>query len=125
MTDENTLWIVAETTEAEDTVEASGRRDGTRDVGGGFSARRAIDAVQNLGKRKRIPLDAKALKTQMEGMLAIVNDLFDQSTTPTGLQLDEVELSVEINAEGQLSLVGNGGKLGNSGGITLKFVRPQ
>jgi hypothetical protein len=42
----------------------------------------------------------------------------------TGLQLDEVELSVEINAEGQLSIVGKGGKLGNSGGMTLKFMRP-
>ena len=60
----------------------------------------------------------------MESMLAIVNDLFSQADTTTGLRLDEVELSVEINAEGQLSIVGNGGKLGNTGGITLKFTRP-
>ncbi len=61
----------------------------------------------------------------MENMIAIVNDLFSQADTSTGLRLEEVELSVEINAEGQLSLVGNGAKLGNSGGITLKFSRPQ
>ncbi|MEL6249516.1 MAG: hypothetical protein AAFR15_16080, partial [Cyanobacteria bacterium J06627_15] len=76
-------------------------------------------------RRKRVPLDAQALKTQMQGMLAIVNDLFDQAQPSDGLQLNEVELSVEINAEGQVSLVGNGGKLGNTGGITLKFTRPD
>jgi len=60
----------------------------------------------------------------MESMLAIVNDLFSQADASTGLRLDEVELSVEISAEGQLSIVGNGGKLGNTGGIKLKFTRP-
>jgi hypothetical protein len=42
---------------------------------------------------------------------------FSQADASTGLRLDEVELSVEISAEGQLSIVGNGGKLGNTGGI--------
>ena len=41
------------------------------------------------------------------------------------MQLNEVTLSVEINGEGQVSLVGTGGKLGNKGGITLKFTRPS
>jgi hypothetical protein len=75
-------------------------------------------------RRKRISLDAQALKTQMESMLAIVNDLFSEVDASTGLRLDEVELSVEISAEGQLSIIGNGGKLGNTGGIKLKFTRP-
>jgi hypothetical protein len=125
MSDENTLWIVAETEATEETVEMEGRRDGGFDTGGGFGRSRAFEAMKTVAKRQRVPLDAQALKAQMQGMLAVVNDLFDQATTSTGLQLNEVELSVEINAEGQLSLVGNGGKLGNTGGITLKFVRPQ
>ncbi|MEO0458917.1 MAG: hypothetical protein AAF152_20375 [Cyanobacteria bacterium P01_A01_bin.114] len=126
MTDENTLWIVAETEVAEETVEIEGRRDGGFDTGGGFGPTRSIEAIKTVAKRKRVSLDAQALKSQMQGMLAIVNDLFDQASTANAvLQLNEVELSVEINAEGQLSLVGNGGKLGNTGGITLKFVRPQ
>ena len=124
MADENKLWIVAETEDVEEPVEIEGRRS-SPDRGGGFGASRGIEAIKKMGKRQRVPLDAKALKAQMEGMLAIVNDLFDQATTETGLQLYEVELSVEINAEGQVSLVGNGGKLGNTGGITLKFVRPE
>ncbi|MDJ0702587.1 MAG: hypothetical protein QNJ46_04835 [Leptolyngbyaceae cyanobacterium MO_188.B28] len=124
MADENTLWIVTETEDAEEPIEIEGRRSSS-DRGGGFGPSRGIEAVKKIAKRQRVPLDAQALKTQMQGMLAIVNDLFDQATTQTGLQLNEVELSVEINAEGQVSLVGNGGKLGNTGGITLKFVRPQ
>ncbi len=125
MTGGNTLWVVAETTEVvEEEVEVEGRRGGV-DRGGGFNIPgRVFEAAQVVVTRKRVPLDAKALKAQMQGMLAVVNELFDQATTQTGLQLNEVELSVEINAEGQLSLVGNGGKLGNKGGIKLKFVRP-
>ena len=128
MADEPQLYIIADVQETEDVTPIEGRRDGGIDTGGGFGAppkRGPVEVLTQGFKRKRVPLDAQALKTQMQGMLAIVNDLFDQATTDTGLQLDEVELSVEINAEGQLSLVGNGGKLGNTGGITLKFVRPD
>ena len=123
-TSENTLWVVAETTEEiEETVEVEGRRSGG-DRGGGFGIPgRVFESAQVIATRKRVPLDAKALKVQMQGMLSVVNELFDQTIAQTGLQLNEVELSVEINAEGQLSLVGNGGKLGNKGGIKLKFVR--
>ncbi len=59
----------------------------------------------------------------MQSMVAIINDLFDHASTRTGLQLNEVELSVEINAEGKVSLIGTGGSLGSKGGMTLKFVR--
>lgn len=124
MSDQPQLYVIAEVEEA-----INGKRDGSTDTGGGWepSPKRegTIAGIKQHLQRKRVPLDAQALKTQMQGMLAIVNDLFEQATTETGLQLNEVELSVEINAEGQLSLVGNGGKLANSGGITLKFVRPE
>ena len=124
MTEAQQLWVVVET----DVVEEQAARDGSRsgvDIGGGFGFSGVVETLRSISHRKRVPLDAQALKSQMEGMLAIVNDLFSQSDTQTGLRLDEVELSVEINAEGQLSLVGNGSKLGNKGGIILKFTRPQ
>lgn len=128
MADASQLYIIAEVEETEAVTPIDGVRDGSTDMGGGWGEapkRSPIEVVTQSFKRKRVPLDAQALKTQMQGMLGVVNDLFDETTTSTGLQLNEVELSVEINAEGQLSLVGNGGKLGNSGGITLKFVRPE
>ncbi|NJL40783.1 MAG: hypothetical protein HC899_31635 [Leptolyngbyaceae cyanobacterium SM1_4_3] len=40
-----------------------------------------------------------------------------------GMELDEIELSVEVNGEGQLSLLGSGTKVGGSGALTLKFKR--
>jgi hypothetical protein len=123
MPDDNQLWIITETEDVEETVEVEGRRSST-DRGGGFGAPETIETTRTITRRKRVSLDAQALKTQMESMLAIVNDLFSQADASTGLRLDEVELSVEISAEGQLSIVGNGGKLGNTGGIKLKFTRP-
>ena len=125
MPDDNVLWIMTETEEeVERTTEVEGRRS-SGDRGGGFGAPETVETTRMVTRRKRISLDAQALKTQMESMLAIVNDLFSQADASTGLRLDEVELSVEISAEGQLSIVGNGGKLGNTGGIKLKFTRPQ
>ncbi len=125
MTDENTLWIVAETEVVEETVEVEGRRSGG-DVGGGFGPpRRVFEAEKVVSKRDRLPIAADKVKAQMQSMIAIVNDLFDQATPHSGLQLNEVQLSVEINAEGKVSLIGSGGKFGSKGGITLKFVRPS
>ena len=127
MSDQPQLYIIAEVEETEEITSIDGERN-SDDTGGGWGdepGQGPIDVIKQRLSRKRVPLDAQALKTQMQGMLAVVNDLFDQATTETGLQLKEVELSVEINAEGQLSLVGNGGKLANSGGITLKFTRPD
>lgn len=125
MIEENILWVVAETEVTTEKFEIDGRRSG-EDVSGGFgSTKKAFEAAQTIIKRKRVSLDAKALKTQMENMLSVVDSLFEQANVQTSLQLKEIELSVEVNAEGQLSLVGNGGKLGNQGGITLKFIRPS
>lgn len=125
MAESSEIFVIAQ---VEETVEPQpeGRRDGRRDVGGGWGTRGTRETVAQMFTRKRVPVDAQVLKTQMQGLISVVNDLFTEAANNSqGLQLDEVELAVEINAEGQLSLVGNGGKLGNTGGITLKFVRPQ
>lgn len=137
MTDENTpdnisaktLWIIAETevTEekiTEEKVETEGRRSGGGDRGGGFALpRRVFESEQTVVKRDRVPIPAEKVKAQMQSLVAIVNDLFEELGSRTGLQLDEVQLSVEINAEGNVSLLGSGGKVGSKGGMTLKFVR--
>ncbi len=121
-TSENTLWIVAETEVVEETVEIEGRRSGG-DVGGGFGPPRRVFEAETTVKQSRLPIPADQVKAQMQSMVAIINDLFDHASTRTGLQLNEVELSVEINAEGKVSLIGTGGSLGSKGGIKLKFVR--
>ena len=124
MSDNSQLWFVVETeATVEETVEVTGERDG-KDTGASFEPPRGT-TLKTLAKRQRVSLDAQALKAQMSSMLAIMDDVFSEANSRTGLRLDAVELSVEINAEGQISIVGNGGKLGNSGGMTLKFTRPH
>jgi hypothetical protein len=120
MSEESTIWIVAE--EITESSNVSGARDSI-DTGGGFGLK-VSEKVTSIFTKKRVPLDAVALKSQMSGLLKVVGDLFNQAEEQTGMKLSEVQLSVEINAEGQVSLVGNGGKLANKGGITLKFTRP-
>ena len=115
MSDQEKLWIVAE-----EIVEGSRE---VIDTGGDFGSRGGISEKVASILKKRVPLDAQALKTQMNGLLKVVGEMFEQAEQQTGMKLNEVELSVEINAEGQVSLVGTGGKLGNKGGITLKFTR--
>ena len=115
------LWVVTETEAGEAPAAVEGQRSGG-DRGGGFGLP-TPDRGDGVPRRQRVSLDAQALQAQMTSLLAVVNDLFTQADRTTGLQLQEVELSVDINAEGQISLVGNGGKLGNQGGIKLKLTR--
>jgi hypothetical protein len=118
MSDELQLWVIAE--DAESVEIASGARE-SDDIGGGFGSA-GVEKIMTLA-RKRVPLDAALLKSQMNGMLKVVGDLFDQAEVHQGMQLSEVELNVEINADCSVSLVGTGGKVGNTGGIKLKFTR--
>lgn len=105
------LWLVTEVETTEMTEVVRGGRGG-----------RDVEQVKTI-IRQRVPLDAVALKTQMSGLLQVVGQVFDQASHQTGLQLDEVELSVEINAQGQVSIMGSGGSLSDKGAIKLKFKR--
>lgn len=116
------LWIVTEVETTTETVEVRRGERGSDDVGGQFSPRRTIDQVKTT-MRQRVPLDAGALKTQMQGLLQVVGDVFDQASQQTELRLDEIELAVEINAQGQVSVLGSGGSLSDKGAIKLKFKR--
>ncbi|WP_051877125.1 hypothetical protein [Streptomyces natalensis] len=42
---------------------------------------------------------------------------------PSGYQLSEVTVATEISAKGTISVLGCGGEIGGSGGLTFKFVR--
>jgi hypothetical protein len=118
MSEQNALWIVVED-ETEPTPQTGIRE--SIDTGGTFGGG-VTEKVSQLLK-KRVPVDAVALKAQMTGLLKVVGDLFEEAQLQTGMCLSEVDLVVEINAEGQVSLVGTGGKVSNKGGITLKFKR--
>ncbi|MGA7937290.1 MAG: hypothetical protein WCA35_27310 [Kovacikia sp.] len=115
MANENfTLWVITEDIPVETDVTGGRNSD---DIGGGWG-RKAEDS----GK-KRVPLDALALKAQMEGLIHVVGDLFTTAEAKSGMQLNEVQLSVAISADGKVNILGMGGGLANNGGITLKFAR--
>ncbi len=113
------IWLVTDVECLPDLADGQGSRN-SEDIGARFAAPESVPLIST---RKRVPLDAAALKAQMDGLLQVVSGVFDQATRQTGLQLDEVELAVETNAEGQVSILGNGGKLADKGAIKLKFKR--
>ncbi len=108
------IWVITEDFPQGRTE--TGSRD-ARDTGGGWGV------GPEPGTVKRIPMDALALKAQMDGLIRVVGDLFTTADAQAGMQLNEVQLSVTISADGKVNILGSGGGLANSGGITLKFVR--
>lgn len=114
--DSSQIWIVTEV-ETIESAEVIGERN-SDDVGGGFVGKKIKNIFQ-----QRLPLDVASLKSQMSEVIKVLSDISTQAEQQSGFKLDEVELSVEINGEGQVSILGNGGKLGNKGGIKLKFKR--
>ncbi|MBW4518876.1 MAG: hypothetical protein KME16_04130 [Scytolyngbya sp. HA4215-MV1] len=81
---------------------------------------------QNIDRLREVRLPVAELERKMNGFLQLVGRLFkqvDQQIGPeSGMQLNEVELLVEISAEGEIKLVA-GGKAAGKGAITLKFGR--
>jgi hypothetical protein len=114
------LWFVTEV-ETSETVEVVEGGRSSEDAGGGFGAS-AVQAVRK-SLTQRVQISADELKRQIGNLLAVVGDVFDQSRAETGLFLDEVELSIEISSEGQISILGSGGKIEGKGGIKLSFKR--
>src|SRR5215471_14995685 len=114
------LWFVTEV-ETSETVEVVGGGRSSEDVGGGFGSS-AVQAVRK-SLTQRVQISADELKRQIGNLLAVVGDVFDQSRTETGLVLHGVELSIEISSEGQINILGSGGKLEGKGGIKLSFKR--
>ncbi|MEM9274098.1 MAG: hypothetical protein AAGA80_14185 [Cyanobacteria bacterium P01_F01_bin.143] len=115
------IWVITgensttETRPQQDSV----TRGGSRDTGGFLGGDSSEDSESN---RKSVDVDK--LKREMKGFLQVMREMLDEADTPDSkMQLDEVELSVEINGEGQVSLFGVGGKAGGKGGMTFKFKR--
>src|ERR1700750_897439 len=102
------LWFVTDV-ETSETVEVVEGGRSSEDVGGGFGSS-AVQAVRK-SLTQRVQISADELKREIGNLLSIVWGVFDQSRGETGLFLDEVELSIEISSEGQISILGSGGKL--------------
>ena len=131
MPDTKQIYFIVEEQIAEE-VPVAGRRGGD-DTGGGWDTPRRSrrEAIVAYEQKKRVGIKASVLKAQMQEMVQVVNEVFaedsqEMTSEESGrLRLDEITLSVQVNAKGELGILGTGGELGGSGGITLKFVRPK
>jgi hypothetical protein len=106
---EETIWIVTDDTVREPDTQRSYR-----------------DRLQE----KSIQVSVSQLERKMSQFLQSVNRLFrqaeeQQTTYCSGVQLDEIQLSIEISGEGEIKLIGTGGKASGKGAIMLKFKRLQ
>lgn len=102
---EETIWIVTEDTQASDNQRS----------------------YREIVKEGAVKVSVTELEKRMSTFLSAVGRIFKQAEAqniPTDkIRLDEIELSCEISAEGEVKLIGTGGKIGGKGAITLKFKR--
>lgn len=78
----------------------------------------------------RVEVSVKVIEAQMTQLMKSMGGVLGRAKQSAGeiagMELQEIELSVEINAEGKVSLIGVGGaQAGASGAITLKFGKPD
>ena len=117
---DDVIWIVTDETPVNTGI--SGQKN-AQDTGNPYA-----DLEENLvvrPPRKGIPVAAEKLERGMSEFVEIMGRVLKHTRESTkaldGMTLDEIELSVEVNGEGQLSLLGMGGKAGAKGAMTLKF----
>lgn len=109
------IWIITGDSDLQKTP--TGARS-SRDIGGKIGESAEVAATE------RSQVDVSKLKLEMQGFLKAMREMLDEADPPSAkIRLDEVELSVEINGEGQVSLFGIGGKAGGKGAMTFKFKR--
>ena len=113
---EDYIWVVTDTI-------PSGGRDG------GISKNPYSENTPRTPKtvRSGIPVPVAKLEQGMDDFLQtmgrVLNHAQQRAAELGGMELDEIELSVEVNGEGQLSLLGSGTKVGGSGTMTLRFKK--
>jgi len=112
------IWIITGESDRQETP--TGGRSSS-DIGGRLGEKESSPEV---AATERSQVDVSKLKLEMQGFLKAMREMLDEADLPSAkIRLDEVELSVEINGEGQVSLFGVGGKAGGKGAMTFKFKR--
>ena len=118
------IWIItSETTSQEPASEEITR--GSKSPGRGYSYDDPReDAARIREIRNQDWVAAEELQSNTNQFLEVLGQTFDQAEQNNSkIQLDEIELTVEINGKGQVGLLGTGGEVGGAGAIKLKFKR--
>ena len=121
MSEDKGIWLITE--EEVEEEEVSGSKWG-RDRGADYNDPQADGEAIRKIHRKRTRLKSSDLKRNMSEFLEILEEAFEKAEKPSSrMRLEELELAVEINGQAEVCLLGNGGKAGAKGAITLKFKR--
>ncbi len=113
--------------------------DGGKSLGMGGAPFLDMEPPSNSSQQPKVPdatgefrihnVSVETLEQEMAHLLAVVDRLLIRSEEKrdrkSKMELDEIELSVEINAQGQISIIGNGAAAGGKESIKLKFKREQ
>ncbi|AUT00515.1 hypothetical protein CLI64_09005 [Nostoc sp. CENA543] len=122
-TSSDSIWIV--TDEAPQITVT----EGTKGITGNTRSWREETTETTKSVGDAVKVSTQKLEQEMAHFLEVVGRLFSraeqQAKTNNGMQLDEIELSVEISAEGEVKLIGNGAKAGGKGAIKLVFRRQE
>ncbi|HEY9802456.1 MAG TPA: hypothetical protein V6D25_18995 [Leptolyngbyaceae cyanobacterium] len=123
----DSIWIV--TDEAPQISLPDGAKGGTNNKRGGWGEEVPKETTPSKSVGDAVKVSAQTLEENMTNFLQVVGRLFSraerQANVNSGLQLEEIELSVEISGEGQVKLIGNGAKAGGKGAIKLTFKRKE
>lgn len=110
---EEVIWIV--------TDEVKNVPDGSR----GYEGRNPFGEPGFVGRVQRQAVSTETLEQNMSAFLQRMGRVLMQAKQSAGelagMTLDEIELSVEVNGEGKVSLLGTGASLSSKGALTLKF----
>ncbi len=118
------IWIITSETSSQETTSEEITR-GSKSGGRGYSYDDPVeDAARMRQIREQHWVEAEELQSNMNQFLEVLGQTFDQAEQSySKIQLDEIELTVEINGKGQVGLLGTGGEVGGKGAIKLKFKR--
>ena len=121
-TPSDSIWIVTDDTPQ--IAVPDGARGGGG-IGGDWGEETEPTGKKGVGDAVRVSVEK--LEQEMSHFLQVVGRIFSRAdrhaNANSGVQLNEIELSVEISGEGQVKLIGSGAKAGGKGAIKLKFQR--
>ena len=81
--------------------------------------------AEKTGRAKVREVPVATLEREMGRLIDVVERLVNRSPDrpKSGMQLEEIELSVEVDGRGKVSLIGSGLDIGGKGAVKLKFKR--
>ena len=73
------------------------------------------------GLSRIVPLDTDQLAASLRGLSGALGEIFEDIKQVGGFELNEIQMGLEISAEGGFNLIGSA-KAGGKGSITLSFA---